>query len=71
MAGSRASRRSLWLLSLVVLWSSQGLKDGQSFSLGAINPGYLKLGEKFSVKYFTILILALFAVLAFRLYVFI
>ena len=55
----------------LVLWSSQGLKDGPIvFFLAVSILATLKLGEKFSVKYISILVLALFAVLTFRFYVF-
>lgn len=55
----------------LVLWSSQGLKDGPIVFFLAISIlATLKLGDKFSVKYVTILIAALFAVLTFRFYVF-
>jgi hypothetical protein len=55
----------------LVLWSSQVLKDGPIvFFLAVAILATLKLGEKFSVKYITILILALFSVLTFRFYVF-
>ena len=55
----------------LVLWSSMALKDGPIiFFLAVSILATLKLGEKFSVKYITILILALFAVLTFRFYVF-
>ena len=55
----------------LVLWSSQGLKDGPIvFFLATAVLATLKLGEKFSVKYIVILICALFAILTFRFYVF-
>lgn len=55
----------------LVLWSSQGLKDGPIvFFLALAILATLKLGEKFSVKYIALLIFALFAVLTFRFYVF-
>jgi hypothetical protein len=55
----------------LVLWSSQGLKDGLvifilTFSILAT----LKLGEKFRPKYVFMLILCLFGLLTFRFYVF-
>ena len=55
----------------LVLWSSQGLKDGPIvFFLAVSILATLKLGEKFSVKYIAILVVTLFAVLTFRFYVF-
>lgn len=55
----------------LVLWSAQGLKDGPivfllSFSMLAT----LRLGEKLSFKYITMLACALFALLSLRFYVF-
>jgi hypothetical protein len=55
----------------LVLWSSQALKDGPIVLFLAVAIlATLKLGGKFSLKYLVILVLALFAVLAFRFYVF-
>lgn len=55
----------------LVLWSSQGLKDGPIvFFLALSILATLRLGEKFSVKYAVILISALFLLLSFRFYVF-
>ena len=55
----------------LVLWSSQGLKDGPVvFFLALSILATLKLGQKFSSTYLTALIMALFGVLAFRFYVF-
>lgn len=55
----------------LVLWSSLGLKDGPIvFFLAVAILATLRLGEKFSVKYIAILVLALFSVLTFRFYVF-
>jgi hypothetical protein len=55
----------------LVLWSSQGLKDGPIvFFLALAILATLKLGDKFSTKYIIILICNLFAVLTFRFYVF-
>jgi 4-amino-4-deoxy-L-arabinose transferase-like glycosyltransferase len=55
----------------LVLWSSQGLKDGPIvFCLALSILATLKLGEKFRPKYLVVLILALFAVLSLRFYVF-
>jgi hypothetical protein len=55
----------------LVLWSSQGLKDGPIVLLLAVSMlATLKLGERLSVKYFGVLVLAMFAVLSLRFYVF-
>jgi hypothetical protein len=55
----------------LVLWSSQGLKDGPIvFSLALAILATLKLGKKFSTTYLTMLIISLFCVLALRFYVF-
>jgi len=55
----------------LVLWSSQGLKDGPIvFFLAVAILATLKLGDKFSVKYLVMLVGALFCVLTFRFYVF-
>jgi hypothetical protein len=55
----------------LVLWSSQGLKDATVvFSLSLAVLAALKLGNKFSVAYLAVLVVALFCVLAFRFYVF-
>jgi len=55
----------------LVLWSSQGLKDGPIvFFLTLSMLATLKLGEKFTVKYIAILICSLLAVLSLRFYVF-
>lgn len=55
----------------LVLWSSQGLKDAPIvlfLSLAIL--ATLKLGNKFSALYLTVLVVSLFGVLAFRFYVF-
>ena len=55
----------------LVLWSSQGLKDGPIvLFLSVAILTTMKLGEKFSVKNLAILVTALFLVLTFRFYVF-
>ncbi len=55
----------------LVLWSSQGLKDGPIvFCLALAILATLKLGEKFTFKYVVILVCSLFAVLSLRFYVF-
>lgn len=55
----------------LVLWSSQGLKDGPIVFLLAIAMlATLKLGEKFNVKHLVILAGALFGLLSMRFYIF-
>jgi Dolichyl-phosphate-mannose-protein mannosyltransferase len=55
----------------LVLWSSQGLKDGPIvFFLGLSILATLKLGEKVSLKYIVVLLCSLVAVLSLRFYVF-
>lgn len=55
----------------LVLWSCQGLKDGPIILLLTLSMlATLKLGEKFSIKYVTALVLSLFCLLTLRFYVF-
>ena len=55
----------------LVLWSSQGLKDGPIvFFLAVSILATLRLGQKMSFRYVAILVAGLFGVLAFRFYVF-
>ncbi|HEX7316886.1 MAG TPA: glycosyltransferase family 39 protein [Pyrinomonadaceae bacterium] len=55
----------------LVLWSSQGLKDGPIvFILALTMLATLKLGERLSVKYMLVLGLSLFSVLTLRFYIF-
>ncbi len=55
----------------LVLWSSQGLKDGPIvFFLALSILATLKLGRQLSFKYLVILVGSLFALLSFRFYVF-
>ena len=55
----------------LVLWSSQGLKDGPIIFLLAVSMlATLKLGDRFTAKYFTLLVLALFGIMSLRFYVF-
>ncbi|HEU4479429.1 MAG TPA: glycosyltransferase family 39 protein, partial [Pyrinomonadaceae bacterium] len=71
---SRVAKLSAFAVAFypsLVLWSSQGLKDGPIvFFLAMAILATLKLGEKFSLKYLAILVGALFCVLTFRFYVF-
>jgi hypothetical protein len=55
----------------MVLWSSQGLKDGPIVFLLALSMlATLKLGERLSVRHFALLACALLAILTLRFYVF-
>jgi hypothetical protein len=55
----------------LVLWSSQGLKDGPIVFLLALSMfATLKLGERFNWRYVVVLMLAMFAVFSMRFYVF-
>jgi 4-amino-4-deoxy-L-arabinose transferase-like glycosyltransferase len=55
----------------LVLWSSQGLKDGPTvFCLAIAILATLRLGEKLSLKHILVLLAALTALLALRFYVF-
>jgi hypothetical protein len=55
----------------LVLWSSQGLKDGPIvFLLTVTMLATLKLGERLRWKYIILLVLSMFAVLSMRFYVF-
>jgi hypothetical protein len=55
----------------LVLWSSQGLKDGPIvFFLTLAILATLKLGEKLTLKHLAVLVAALIALLSFRFYVF-
>src|SRR3982751_1165606 len=70
----KVSRTSAYLVALfpsLILWTSQGLKDGPIIFLLALSMlATLKLGEKLSLKYFTVLVLALFGILTLRFYIF-
>jgi hypothetical protein len=55
----------------LILWSSQGLKDGPIvFLLALAMLATLRLGERLSLKYFLVLVLAMFSILSMRFYVF-
>jgi len=55
----------------LILWSSQGLKDGPIvFLLAVVILATLKLGKEFTVKYVIVLICALLGLLSLRFYVF-
>ena len=68
---SRVASMLVALFPSLVLWTSQGLKDGPIMFLLAMSMlATLKLGNRFSVKYLVILIFALFSLLTLRFYVF-
>lgn len=68
---ARISALAVAFFPSLVLWSSQGLKDGPIvFFLALSIMATLKLSRKFNVKFIVILILSLFAVLSLRFYVF-
>jgi hypothetical protein len=55
----------------LVLWSSQGLKDGPIVFLLALSMlATLKLGERMSARYVLTLLLSMFAILSMRFYIF-
>jgi hypothetical protein len=55
----------------LILWSSQGLKDGPIvFFLALSILATLKLGEKMSLKYILLLVFSLLGLLGFRFYIF-
>src|SRR5215207_6378164 len=55
----------------LVLWSSQGLKDGPIVFLLALSMlATLKLGQRFSAKYVAVMLFALYGLLSFRFYIF-
>ncbi|MDT5294390.1 MAG: hypothetical protein QOJ76_1270, partial [Acidobacteriota bacterium] len=55
----------------LVLWSSQGLKDGPIvFLLALAMLATLRLGERFSAKYVAVMGFALYGLLSFRFYIF-
>lgn len=68
---ARISALAVTFFPSLVLWSSQGLKDGPIvFFLGLSVLASLKLSSKFEVRYVLILIFSLFAVHSLRFYVF-
>ena len=73
-SNSRVARTSAFAAAFypsLVLWSSQGLKDGPVvFFLTLSILATLKLGQKFSVLYLATLIVSLFGLLSMRFYVF-
>lgn len=68
---ARISALAVTFFPSLVLWSSQGLKDGPIvFFLALSVLASLKLSRKFEVRYVVILIFSLFAVHSLRFYVF-
>ena len=68
---SKVAAVSIAFYPSLILWSSQGLKDGPIvFLLALAILATLKLGQKFTVKYLIVLILALLILLSLRFYVF-
>ena len=68
---ARLAAVAVALYPSLVLWSSQGLKDGPIvFFLALSILATLRIGEKFSVKYVLLLSCSLFALLSLRFYVF-
>ena len=68
---SKVAAVSIAFYPSLILWSSQGLKDGPIvFLLALAIMATLKLGQKFTVKYLIVLILALLILLSLRFYVF-
>lgn len=70
----RVARLAAFLVAFypsLILWSSQGLKDGPIvFLLAVCVFTTLRLGEKLSLKYLIILACSLFALLSLRFYIF-
>lgn len=68
---SKVAAVSIAFYPSLILWSSQGLKDGPIVFLLALTIlATLKLGQKFTVKYLVVLILALLILLSLRFYIF-
>src|SRR6185436_18248693 len=68
---SRFSAIAVAFYPSLVLWSSQGLKDAPIvFLLALCILATLRLGQKLSVKYLSILVVSLFCLLSLRFYVF-
>ena len=70
----RVARVAGWAVAFypsLVLWSSQGLKDGPTvffLALGIL--ATLRLGHKLTVRYLAVLVISLVGVFAFRFYIF-
>src|SRR5215213_9474110 len=68
---ARVAALSVAFYPSLVLWSSQGLKDGPIVFLLALSMlATLKLGERMSVRYVVTLLLSMFAILSLRFYIF-
>lgn len=68
---SKVAAVSIAFYPSLILWSSQGLKDGPIvFLLALAILATLKLGQKFTVKYLIVLILSLLILLSLRFYIF-
>lgn len=68
---SRIAGMAVAFYPSLVLWSSQGLKDGPIvFCLALAILATLKLGQKLSFKYIVVLVFSLLAILSLRFYVF-
>jgi hypothetical protein len=68
---SKVAALSVAFYPSLVLWSSQGLKDGPIVFLLTLSMlATLKLGEHLSVRYVVTLLLSMFAILSLRFYIF-
>ena len=68
---ARISALAVGFYPSLVLWSSQGLKDGPIvFLLALCMLATLKLGERLSAKYLGVLLLGLFGIFSLRFYIF-
>ncbi|HKR59144.1 MAG TPA: glycosyltransferase family 39 protein, partial [Pyrinomonadaceae bacterium] len=68
---ARISALAVAFFPSLVLWSSQGLKDGPIvFFLALSILATLRLSRKFDLKYMAVLVFSLFAILSLRFYVF-
>jgi 4-amino-4-deoxy-L-arabinose transferase-like glycosyltransferase len=71
MRVARIATLSVAFFPSLVLWSSQGLKDGPIvFLLTVVMLATLQLGERFSTKYVSVMLFALYGLLCFRFYIF-
>jgi hypothetical protein len=71
MRVARIATLSVAFFPSLVLWSSQGLKDGPIVFLLAVSMlATLRLGERFSTKYVAVMLFALYGLLCFRFYIF-
>jgi Dolichyl-phosphate-mannose-protein mannosyltransferase len=71
MRVARIATLSVAFYPSLVLWSSQGLKDGPIvFLLAVVMLATLRLGERFSAKYSALMLFALYGLLCFRFYIF-